>query len=55
MNPVPSWIIADLKYWPGFNEVQDDPVFTDVLNTLEARFQKEHVRIAGLLRELGEL
>jgi TolB-like protein/AraC-like DNA-binding protein len=51
---VPYGFIADLKYWPGFDEVRDDPVFVDVLNTLDAKFQKEKKRIEKLLKDQGE-
>lgn len=55
MDVVPNWVIVYLKYWPALDEIRDDPVFIDVLSTLEARFQKEHKRIEELWLEYGEI
>ncbi len=54
MEFVPSWIIADLNYWPGLDEVRNHPVFIDVKETLTSKYQDEHTRIEKLLKERGE-
>ena len=42
-----------LKNWPGFDLIRNEPEFLDVLNVVEATYQKEHNRIEKLLIREG--
>ena len=42
-----------MKFWPLFENIHEEPEFLDVLNELEARFEKQHEQISKLLKRQG--
>lgn len=51
---IPKIFLIQLQYWPGTEIFRENPEFQKIFIELEARYQKEHLRIGKLLRELGE-
>jgi AraC-like DNA-binding protein/tetratricopeptide (TPR) repeat protein len=54
-NTIPRWIIVYLQHEPFFDSICNEPEFIKLVKEFEGKYQKEHDRIAGLLREEGEI
>ncbi|MGM0621937.1 MAG: hypothetical protein ACQETJ_12875, partial [Bacteroidota bacterium] len=51
---IPKMFLIQLRHWPGSENLREYPEFHKILNDLEAKYQKEHLRVGELLSELGE-
>jgi AraC-like DNA-binding protein/tetratricopeptide (TPR) repeat protein len=54
-NTIPRWIMIYLQHDPFFKSIRNEPEFIKLVKEFEEKYQKEHDRIAGLLREQGEM
>ncbi len=52
---IPHWMIIMMKEWPLFDNIRSEPEFRKIQIELTKKYQKEHVRVAKLLREKGEI
>ena len=52
---VPARLLADLKNWPSFDLVRDEPEFKKLLSELEERNRKEHEKIARIMERNPEV
>ncbi len=52
---IPVWIINALKMDPMFDNIRNEPEFHRLVRELEKKYQKEHKRIAMLLKQKGEI
>jgi AraC-like DNA-binding protein/TolB-like protein len=54
-NTIPRWIIIYLQHEPFFESIRNEPEFIHLKKELEQKYQKEHKRIAALLRQEREI
>ena len=47
------WLVTDLKHYPCFDFIRDEPEFIEVLKDVETKYQAEHERVGKLLKEQG--
>ncbi len=52
---IPYWMILWMKEWPLFDNIRSEPEFRKIQIELTKKYQKEHDRVAKLLREKGEI
>jgi AraC-like DNA-binding protein/TolB-like protein len=52
---IPYWMIIWMKDWPLFDNIRNEPEFKAIQKELTKKYQKEHDRVAKLLREKGEI
>ena len=45
------WLVTDLKYYPCFDFIRNEPEFIEVLKDVEAKYQAEHERVQKWLEE----
>jgi AraC-like DNA-binding protein/TolB-like protein len=54
-STIPLWMIVYMKHYPLFDNIRNEPEFNKLLKDFEGKYQKEHNRIAALLRQKGEI
>ncbi len=54
-STIPLWIIVYMEDWPLFDNIRNEPEFQKLKKEFEKKYQKEHNRVARLLREKGEI
>jgi TolB-like protein/AraC-like DNA-binding protein len=47
----PALMVTYLKYWPLFDNIRNEPEFTDIMNDLEAKYQNAHKYIGELIKK----
>jgi hypothetical protein len=50
-STIPSWMITFMKDWPLFDNIRNEPEFQKLKKEFEKKYQKEHDRVARLLRK----
>ncbi|NQU85641.1 MAG: hypothetical protein HQ541_07765, partial [Mariniphaga sp.] len=53
MEVIRSEYVLDLKIWPGFDNIRDEPEFREILNDAETKYQNEHEKVEQLLIRKG--
>jgi AraC-like DNA-binding protein/TolB-like protein len=53
-STIPLGMIVCMKHYPLFDNIRNEPEFNKLLKDLEGKYQKEHNRIAALLRQKGK-
>ncbi len=54
-STIPLWMIIYMENWPLFDNIRNEPEFQKLKKEFEKKYQKEHNRVARLLREKGEI
>jgi AraC-like DNA-binding protein/TolB-like protein len=54
-STIPLGTIVCMKHYPLFDSLRNEPEFNKLLKDFEGKYQKEHNRIAALLRQKGEI
>jgi AraC-like DNA-binding protein/TolB-like protein len=50
-STIPSWMITFLNDWPLFDNIRNEPEFQKLKKEFEKKYQKEHDRVARILRK----
>jgi hypothetical protein len=50
-STIPSWMITFMNDWPLFDNIRNEPEFQKLKKEFEKKYQKEHDRVARLLKE----
>ncbi len=53
-STIPSWMITFMEDWPLFDNIRNEPEFQKLKKEFEKKYQRDHDRVARLLKEKGE-
>jgi tetratricopeptide (TPR) repeat protein len=53
MEVIRGEYVLDLKFWPWFDIIREEPEFKDILKDAESKYQREHERVKKLLIREG--